>query len=493
MRIRILLLLGLSGSLLGGNCVPLFDLEPSRPDTGETLGVAVLTPAANRTVAVGDTVGVEWTAVNETADEAIVTILVESRPGLARTILVGGQTLDDSRGPRTFEWDTTGFDRGEYAVIASIEAGATFRESTASGKITLNGPPTFEFTGPTDDATLVPDDGITISWIARDPEGSGTVQIGIDPGPGHQTGNEVILAEENLPATEDVGSLVWDGTDKDGSRVDAGTYYLFALVDDGVTQARVVDGLARLTVPEWADGGSGTETAITEPAEDTDFVVGDADLHIAFDLVLTEDVLIDLKIDTDDDHGNGNETTILSQRSETSDTDADSFDWDGTDADGVDVDAGIYRVFLVVSTGVGTPETFDAEGLVFRRDDADQPLIGLLAPARVQTLNPGDYLTIRWQDDDPGANATIRIAIDDDKIPAEAVETDGAEIEILADREAEGDGVLDTYSYQIPSSLDFGTYYVFAYITSGGTVVRSHVSVAPAPFVLEDPAAGSGG
>lgn len=128
---------------------------------------------------------------------------------------------------------------------------------------------------------------------------------------------------------------------------------------------------------------------------------------------------------------------------------------------------------------------------MFRRSDENQPLIGLIAPSGVLTVNPGQFLNINWRDDvpDEDAGATIRIAIDDDNLPAEAVETDEAEIEILADRDAVPDGVQDTFAYRIPASLTPGTYFIFAYIdATSATPDADHVSVGPVAFRVEDPA-----
>lgn len=494
MRNGVLVALALTCPLLGAGC-PLIDLDPPGAATGETLAVSVLNPSTDHTVPLGNIVPIEWTALNLTGSEAIATILVESRPDMVQTILAGGLRADETQGSRVYEWDTTGFDAGQYAIIVTLEAGGLSRRETGAGRITLDVPPSFEFTAPATDTTLESGETITISWIGGDPEGNGNAQIAIDSDTDHESGNETTIGEQALPMVSGSGSLDWDGTDSAGVPVADGLYRPFALVSDGVSPTQIVNGLARITVVGADDGAGPTGTAVTQPEEDTDFLVGDDPLTIEFTLETHEDVLIDLKIDTDDDHANGNETTILSQRLVSSDTDEDSFDWDGTDSEGDAVDDGIYRIFMVISTGSGQPETTEASGLVFRRADEDQPLIGLLQPGSVQTLNPGDYLTIRWRDDDPSGEATIRITIDDDNIANETLEEGEAEIEILADRTAEGDeedegdGVLDTFTYQIPSSLVPGTYYVFGYIQlEAGSVKPDHQSIAPAVFIIKDPA-----
>ncbi|HUU82753.1 MAG TPA: hypothetical protein VM243_04535 [Phycisphaerae bacterium] len=494
MRNGVLLALALTCPLLGAGC-PLIDLDPPGAATGETLAISVLDPSTDHPVPLGNVVPIEWTAVNLTGSEAIATILVEFRPDMVQTILAGGVRTDETRGSGVYEWDTTGFEAGQYAIIVSLEAGGLLSRETAAGRITLDVPPSFEFTAPATDTTLESGETVTISWVGGDPDGNGSVQIGVDSDTDHENGNETIIGEQALPTVSGNESLEWDGTNSVGVSVAEGLYRPFAVVSDGVSPAQIVNGLARITVVGGEDGVGPTQTAITQPEEDTDFLVGDDPLTIEFTFAAHEDVLIDLKIDTDDDHANGNETTILSQRLVSSDTDEDSFDWDGTDSEADAVDDGIYRIFMVINTGSGQPETAQASGLVFRRADEDQPLIALLEPCCVQTLNPGDYLSIRWRDDDPSGEATIRITIDDDNSPNETLEEGEAEIEILADRiaegdeEDEGDGVLDTFTYQIPSSLVPGTYYVFGYIQRApGSVVPDHQSMAPAAFIVKDPA-----
>jgi flagellar hook assembly protein FlgD len=493
MRNGVLAALASTWLLLGASCPPI-DLDPPVVTTGETLAISVLDPATDQTVPLGNIVPIEWTAVNLTGSEAIATILVESRPGMVQTILAGGVRADETQGSRVYEWDTTGFSSGEYAIIVTIEAGGLTRSETGAGRITLDVPPSFEFTAPAADSTLEPGETVTISWIAADPEGNGEAQIAIDSDTDHENGNEITIEERTLALQSETETLEWDGTDVDGAAVAEGLYRPFAIVSDGVSPTQIVNGLARIIVAA-EDDDEPTQTAVTQPEEDTEFLVEDDSVTIEFTLAAHDDVLIDLKIDTDDDHSNGNETTILSQRLVSSDTNEDSFEWDGTDSAGDDVDDGIYRIFMVVSTGSGQPGTAEASGLIFRRAHEDQPLIGLLQPGSVQTVDPGDYLTIRWRDDDPSGEATIRITIDDDNKPNEGVEEGEPEIEILADREAEGeeedegDGVLDTFAYQIPSSLVPGTYYVFAYIQrEEGAVAPDHQSIAPAVFIVRDPA-----
>jgi len=504
MRYGILVALAISWLLLGATCFPLIDLDQEEGVvSGTTLAVSVITPAADREVPLGAIVEIEWTAANLTGWEAVATILVRARDDLSETILSGGLRLPGEGTTRSLDWDTSDFPGGVYSIVARIEADDQTKEATASGRVTINTPPSFDFTEPTEDTELVeqedPNDPnappgpatITIRWTAFDPDGDATVQIGIDPDPNdpnHNSGNEIIIAERDIPSSSGFDSLDWDGTDQNGEQVEPGTYDLYALITDSMNEDQFIEGPARVIVPEEPEA---IELAITQPEEDTEFLTTDDPLTIEFTLDEDDNVLIDLKADTDDNHLNGNEITILSQRLIEEGTNEDSFGWDGDDSAGDPVDDGIYRIFLVVNRGSGTPAIAEADGLVFRRSEEEQPLIALLEPEAERTVEPGAFVLIRWRDDDPSETATIRLTLDDDALPNEETETEDPEIEILADRDADGDGVQDTFQYQVPVDLAPDRYFIFAYIDRDGDAPFDNVSVAAGHIMIEDPEAGN--
>lgn len=504
MRYGILVALALSWLLLGATCFPLIDLDQDGGVvSGTTLTVSVITPSVDREVPLGAVVEIEWTAANLTGSEAVATILVRAQEDLSETILAGGLRLPEVGTTRSLEWDTGDFQGGIYGIVARIEAGGEMEEARAPGLITINTPPSLDFTEPVEDTELAEEEDpndpndpnaapgparVAVRWTAFDPDGDGTAQIGIDPDLDHESGNEIIIAERDIPRSSGFGSLDWDGTDQDGERVEADTYNLYAVIADDVNEEQFVEGLARVIVPEEPEP---VELAITQPEEDTEFLTSDDPLTIEFTLDEDSDVLVDLKADTDDNHRNGNETTILAQRLIEEGTTEDSFDWNGNNSAGDAVDDGIYRLFLAVNRGSGTPEIAQAGGLVFRRSEQEQPLIALLAPDTDQTVEPGAFVLIRWRDDDPSESATIRLTLDDDETPNEDVETEDDEIEILADWDADGDGVQDTFQYQVPADLAPDRYFIFAYIDRDAAAPFDNISVAGGHIVIEDPEADS--
>ena len=501
MRYGLLASLCLSTLLVGATCFPIFEPGASQsaatPTT--TLGVSVLSPSVDREVALGDTVKIEWTGVNLGESSAVAKVYVRQRDTFNETILVGGIRMETSSGARNIEWDTSDFEGGEYSIHVSIEAGTLEDTAEADGRITINSPPTFEFTEPTEDTELVerdpndPNDPnaamlpaeITIRWTAYDSDSDGEATISIDPDTDHESGNEIEIYDVDIPRASGFDSYDWDGSDKSGDRVEGDTYYLFATISDPVNGEEIVEGLGRLIVPV----DEAFELAVTQPEDNTDFLAADDPLLIEFTLNEEDDVLIDLRIDQDESHSNGNEITILSQRLIEPDTHEDDFEWDGDDSDGNAVDDGIYRIFISVNRGSGSPATAEAEGLVYRRADEDQPLIGLILPTSDETVTggAGGEVLIKWRDDDPDETATVKIVIDDDATPNEGVETDDAEVEILTGRDADGDGVQDTFSYHISDDLAPGRYWIFAYIDRDDAAPWDNISVAAGQIVVEDP------
>jgi len=514
----------------------LIDNTVREPLPGQKLAISIAKPDSDRSVARGTEVKIEWSAANLTGQPATISFHVESRQATLKKTLLKQFEMSGRGDSGVVRWDTSDYS-GLYAIIARIEAGGEYREATAVGKITVDAPPTFKFTAPTGDVTYRRgiDPALTISWKASDEDAN--LEIGLDPDTDHDSGNEIIILERELSSSEgddgtrtdgqsdktgtrarddgsrenetpthtptegggetetggetgnesggtsggSSGSFAWEGKDKNGKNVAVGTYNLFARVSDSVNPVLLVDGPGQITVSDDDNGASG-KPEITEPAEDTDFLTSDEKLTIEYKTNLDDDALVDIKIDTDDNHKNGNEITILSQQVVEAGEEPDPFDWEGKTATGQDVGPGIYRVFLVASTGEGSPLTAEAEGLVFRRETEKQPLIALLAPASATTVDPGDYVTIRWRDDDPDGNATIRLVVDDEPDPMSG---SSERVEILSDREAEPDGVRDTFVWQVPSTLAPGTYYVHAFIDDDGS---GNSSTAPGRIIVRDPA-----
>lgn len=496
----------LAALLAGATCVPLFDLTARTPTAGTQLGVSVRAPSQTRIVPTGTKINVEWSVGNLTSDQAVATVFVRSRDDGSRTIIDGGVIIPGQTFNDTTVWDSTGFPSGDYGFQVRVETVGATSTADSDATITLNDPPSWEWLEPSEPTTLTEpndpndpnaentDPQLTFRWSAGDTEGDGTYAISIDPDLDHTSGNEVTIQEDSLPVDVQVDFFDWNGNDTGNQRVEAGTYNYYVTISDEVSPERIIEGLAQITVPEAPPEPNDIVLAVTKPAEDTTFLTTDPPLAIAYTLDEPNDVIIDLRIDADENRRNGNEITILSERLVETETTSGNFEWDGTDSDGNAVGDGIYNVFISVNRGTATPATVDADGLVFRRSFEDQPLIGLLGPATNTTVNAGDFVQVRWRDDDPNGDALIRLTLDDDDTPDQGEDgsdpNDIAERTILDNRSADGDGVQDTFSYQIPtlSNLPPGTYFIFAYIRRPDGPAYDMISVAAGRIIVADPA-----
>lgn len=502
MRIALVALVAGFWLLIGSTCGPLLDLtenQNNQTGTPNTLAITLQTPTEDVSIPEGSELEIRWSASNNSDSTALATVFVESRKDLKRTDLVSGVRVAGSLREQRVTWNTKSFAPGVYSVGAKITSGTTTRTGVAPGRVTLDAAPTFRFTAPSAAVSLPSGGSVNISWNAGDAGGNGKLVLGIDVDSDHSNGNETTIHEQDLPEEAEDDSFEWDGTDSADAKVDAGTYNLFARLSDDVNPETTIDGLATITV-EANDNSNGNdndndngtvELGIRQPADDTTFLATDDDLRIEFGVNQFDDVLIDIKIDTDDNHANGNEITILAQRFVSAGTETDVFAWDGTDSAGNRVEDGIYRPFVLSSAGGATPTTKAGDGLIFRRSEEDQPLVALLTPASNVTATPGGFVSITWRDDDPTGRAVIRITVDDDRTPNQnepGSAEDLAEIEILSGRTAEADGVQDTFNWQVPGSLSPGTYYFFAYVSADGGATAGNVSVAPAVMIIRDPA-----
>lgn len=481
-RIGILYLATLAMLLSGSTCLPLIDGTVRTPISGNTLAVAVEQPLADRSVVQGTIVELQYSAANLTGEPAFIDILVESRDTLRRTILAEDIGVTGTGETGSIDWDTTGFS-GPFAIIARVRSGGQTKENTGPGRVTVDAPPTFTFTAPSSDVSFGPGDSIAIEWVAGDD--NATIEIGLDSDATHDSGNEIILLRDRAaPSPSGDDSFNFTGNDADNNAVPEGSYRLFGRITDPLNDPLIVEAGGRVDVTTASTSSLG----ITAPSEDVSFLPDDPPVTIEYGVFQSADALIDLKVDRDDNHANGNEITILGQEFVDADTDTGTFPWDGFDADGVVAPDGIYSVLIVASTTGGTPVTVAGTAFIFLRTSADQPLISVLTPATAQTVNAGQFVSITWRDDDPTDGSVIRVTVDDDNLPDESTETGEAEVQILSGRLAQPDGVQDSFSWQVPSSLPPGTYHVFAYVDRNGLSPFDNVSEAPGVVIVRDPA-----
>ena len=436
---------------------------------------------------------ISWTGSGVNATTRIA-LDPDTDPNNDNQIVIDEPNLPPTLGSQSFDW--TGTDPNgnnvapnTYNLRATVSDGVhPVLVANGLGQITVfHQRPAFTFTAPTGPAQfhLNSTTPLTISWTGS--AAGATTRIELDPDTDPNSGNEIVIDEPNLPLTSGPGSFDWNGKDPNGNNVAVNTYNLRATVNDTFNPVLIANGLGQITVLPAVP----TTPEIIEPAGDVDFLIPDPNtLLIEYKINNSADVLVDVKIDPDDNHTDGNERTILAQQFVGGGTDPNSFEWNGADTSdpNTPVPPGIYRIYLSVSTG-GAPTTTDAKGFVFRRSDPNQPLIALLAPTAATRVDVGSNLTIRWRDNDPAANATIRLVVANTPIPADH-ESDPNALVILSGRPAAGGGVLDTFNWQIPSAsiLTPNTpYFIIAYIQNQDAGLLHSDSVAAGRVIVNDP------
>lgn len=449
---------------------------------------AFTAPAADVVLASGGTLTLAWTGGDADGDGNLSIFLdpdTDHESGNEVEIL-RGRALPVAVTAESFQWDGTGTDgngvpSGTYGLFARLDDSVN-TPMTVEGlaKVTApNAPPTITITEPSEDVSIDAGDSFTIKWVVQDAEDTAFVTILYDDDlfdDDDTDSTPAILLVDRQQDADGSGEFVWDSTG-----VASGTYSIHARVDDGTNDLVFLPSLFSITI-----ANAPPAVAFTAPTSDTEFLNSDASFEIAFTVEDADDVLLDLKIDSDEDHANGNEIAILLQRLIKPGSTAQTFTWDGTSPlPAAPIGSGMYALFAIARDDVNERVITAADALILRRADADSVLIGLLQPARPVTVDPGDFVTIVWRDDDPTGTATIRLTIDDDQTIDDGTETGQTQMDILNFRLADEDGLLDQFDWQVPS-LDPGTYYVFATISSG--VPNENTSRAAGVVIVRDPA-----
>lgn len=382
-RVPLIAVALLAPVLLVGGCPPGIGGDDNDSDGGDAgfpglLAVTPGSPTVTRSVPAGTILEITWSTFNDIGAAATVNVVVEGRPSLDRTVLVSGINVPAGSQSNSFDWDTTGFAAEEYLIrLQLVQNAAVTEEVTTTGRITLDGVPTLEFTEPTIASQLEPDEFLTISYTAFDAEATATGTVELDPDMDPTSGNEIVIATVEFetgstpPDEPAVVSIDFGGTDDAGTAIDPGLYNLLARLSDELNGEQFAEGLATIEILE-AEEVEEIETGFLMPDEDVEFETDGsigAQPPLMFELGFdeTEDVLLDIRIDTDDTHNNGNEITILSQEVIDPDDEVFMFDWDGTDSTGADLGNGIYRPFILASGATGVPTPQPGPGLIFLR------------------------------------------------------------------------------------------------------------------------------
>lgn len=240
-------LLAIFGQTPGGNtpAPPAISVAVPNSDTNVNSGVGTLIRWADVAPVAGTTVNVvaqKRNAVLEDVGDPIT--LVTNRDAQL-------DGTDD-----TFTWDVTGVRVGNYTIIATITApdGRT-ADDESNGRFVVTTTltvPNLTFTNPAAaDVNFTAPGPLNITWTDNGSTATtAKVKLGLDLNFNHTQGSEIILAENlDLSADGNTGTFAFTGVDKDGVTVPAGSYVVFAILDDTINEIVTKDATGKLIVP----------------------------------------------------------------------------------------------------------------------------------------------------------------------------------------------------------------------------------------------------
>ena len=429
-----------------------------------------LTPAANVNFAAGDTYRITWTDRETDSDLATITLALDL-DGLNDSgdeiVILSGRNLNIDGDSDEFTWagnDETGtpVPPGLYSLVAVLTDGVSPPAYVrAPGRINkLNTAPTIDMIQPATNQTPDTNASVTVSWLAIDPDDDATITLKYDddttPEEGDETEIETGISEDDTTQTS------WDTTG-----VPAGTYYVYALIDDG-----------KATATSYAGGDTPVTVTVKNAVPTFEFTAPATDVeadpaasgvvNIAWtDSDPDDDADIDLFLDPDAFHANGNEIQIANDLSE--DDAADALAWNSA---GTDV--GTYTLFATIDDGTNPATTVEAAGRVILRNAAD-PVVQATAPVANLNVALGDQPTISWTVDDPsGGNARVHVSYDDDPTPNEAAETGAAEGVIQTNIDP---ATTTSLEWDWQGTVAAGTYYVFVYVDDDGDLPPQNAAI----------------
>ncbi|HUW83813.1 MAG TPA: hypothetical protein VMZ31_13575 [Phycisphaerae bacterium] len=465
---------------------------------------------------VGDTIIIEWEDRDPDDNAKIDLFVVDGVTGVEEQLL--NDRLEDADGLQDeFDWDTTGMRPAVYRVKAIISDDTSTVEVVANGKIILRSCadcPLITITSPSGDIDATAVDKIEITWQDDTPAAGAKVALYYDDDPNPMEAadpNETrITLASGLPGNPDgtdYDDFEWDLRPEDLTEpaVPAGEYWIFGYIgksDVPEPPSTDIDGYSvaagKVTVGntppqlEFTTPGDTDETLIIDDPNDPN----STDLTIKWNSRDADDpITIELFIDLDGNHDNGNERPINTATINADvGPESDEEEWnnpsDGVvDASGAAVPPGEYTLFALVDDGINDPVVVEAEGkIIIQSGPGSQPQITMVEPLVDVSPTVGSPILLSWQDDNTVAGTKIQLRYDDDPIPDQGTETGDNEVNIDALRDANPDGSADQFSWSwhpdpsvnpaniLLPAVPEGEYYVFGYI-GGADPVNSPSSI----------------
>ena len=203
--------------------------------------------------------------------------------------------------------------------------------------------------GPTTDRTVPQGTSVLIDWSAGNLTGQpATITLAVES----RSDLSVTILEAGIPLEGSGGfdTFTWN------TEAFAGPYRVLATITaDSLTKDNLSTGLI---------------TVDTRPTFEFTAPTGDVTFHPETDTPLEiawfggdESATVQIGLDPDTDHANGNEVTIL-DKALPKEAAADSLAWDGNDSSGTQIVADTYNLFATVTDNVNPVVTVDGLGQI---------------------------------------------------------------------------------------------------------------------------------
>ncbi len=457
------------------------ELHTSEARGRVTVPFVFVNPTADLVLAGGATLTIKWTDETFGFGTPVVRLVIDADEDHAdddEITIMDSRRLDlDEEDDDQFRWDGNDTEgvrpaAGPYFLSAIIDPdGGTPIRVASPGKIVLrNAEPTVVVSQPDSDKEIATNESVSVAWTADDPDDDATITVWYD------ADEDATFDRSNPPANiieddigEDETSVNWDTTG-----VAEGTYSIFVTIDDGSSDPITDAAPGRITVPNAVP-----KLTFTQPTDDVTVVIGST-VMIAWNAEDAEDNVVDINlyVDLDTDHENGNETLIKADADNSG-----SWPWDPEQES--ELVPGRYFLVARVDDGVRADDTsgnptrpavYEAEGAITVQAHPDDPTIVLTKPLAAVTATVGQTVAIRWKDENTTADTKIVLRYDDDPKPNQdgADELNEDEKTIQADLAAEPDDDEDQHEWDwhpdqiAEQAVPAGDYYIFAYIDDDG-------------------------
>jgi len=420
---------------------------------------------------VGNLVGVSVVSIRWDDDDpdsnATVTIFydLDQDPTNGNEQILVQRDEDPDGASDTYDWSLAGLPAGDYYVGGTIDDGEHPAVTVYANAVIEVPGPQIDLLDPSSDVEVDPGDNVVIRWQDEAPAANATITLfydnDLDPGNGYA--GQIAVVQEDPDGPGD--TVIWNVPS-----LKAGRYYIGATIDDGISAPVTDYALGAVVV-------RGPSLRVLRPLSDVTLHSGGTVLITWEDECVDPAATIEVFYDRDGQPGTGDEMTLYATTVGPDDS-GDTWSWAAPA-----LQIGTYYIGVKLDDGVNDPVVAYAPGHVIEAG----PLLNFTAPAGSVSVYGGDVVTISWQDEASGANATIDIFYDND-----TNFDNGTSGDIAQQISEDPDGAADSVTWTVPG-LKAGTYYIGGVISDGVNppivvYATGTVEVQAPQIILQEPA-----